>query len=155
MKTFTDSGGRTWTVAIHVTAVKRVRAALGIHLAELITGPFDALGEFLADPVKLVDTMYVLCRDEAERAGVSDEDFGRAMAGDSLLFAREALVAELVAFLPDAHARDSLRKLLDTANRVADARASLLAHEVDSFDVDAAVRKLLDPAEEVETEDAS
>ena len=44
MRTFTDNAGRTWTVAINVAAVKRVRGLIKVDLYKLVDDGFQSLG---------------------------------------------------------------------------------------------------------------
>jgi hypothetical protein len=125
MHGFQDTTGRTWAVVINVAAVKRVRGLLNLDLYSLVDDGFKPLAALVADPVRLADVLYCLCRDEAEARHVSDEDFGRALAGDALLHAADALVEELVDFFPDARTRDGLTKVLAAGRKVRDA---ILAH---------------------------
>lgn len=125
MKSFTDNLGRSWTVSINVTAIKRVRGILGIDLYQLVDEGLKALGRLVADPVQLADVLFVLCKDEAEAQQVSDEDFGRALYGDAITLAAEAFVEELVDFFPDARSRAGLRKVIEAGKQV---REKLLDH---------------------------
>jgi hypothetical protein len=103
MKTFNDNAGRTWTVAINVDAIKRVRSLLQVNLLEAVEGKL--IERLATDPVLLCDVLYVLCKPEADAKGVSDEDFGRAMAGDAIEAGTTALLEELVDFFPPAKRR--------------------------------------------------
>jgi hypothetical protein len=138
MHGFQDTTGRTWAVVINVAAVKRVRGLLNLDLYSLVDDGFKPLAALVADPVRLADVLYCLCRDEAEARHVSDEDFGRALAGDALLHAADALVEELVDFFPDARTRDGLTKVLAAGRKVRDA---ILAHAT-------AAAEAIDPAAE-------
>ena len=120
MHSFRDTAGRTWTVAIHVAAVKRVRSLVAVDLYKLVDDGFQPLANLLGDPVQLVDVLYCLCQDEATSRGLSDEDFGRALAGDAITQAAEAFVEELIDFFPDARIRATLRKVQTTGQRVRD-----------------------------------
>jgi hypothetical protein len=120
MHTFTDNAGRTWTVAINVAAVKRVRGLVGIDLYKLVDEGFKPLAALIADPVELADVLYCLCKDEADAKNVTDEDFGRALAGDAITLAADAFVEELIDFFPDARARASLRKVVTAGKKVRD-----------------------------------
>ena len=82
MQTFRDNAGRTWTVAIDVAAIKRVRSLIGYDLLAVLDG--TGTQALVSDPVLLVDVLYALCRPEADRLAVTDEDFGRSMAGDAI-----------------------------------------------------------------------
>ena len=132
MTTFTDTEGRSWTVQVTVDAIRRVRDLTGVNLAVEATGG-DLFERLAADPVLLCDILYGLVKPEADKASVSDEDFGRAMAGDAIDCATEALLEELVAFFPQSQ-RQVLKKAL----------AKLEKFEVRA--VEFAMRRLDDPA---------
>src|SRR5690606_18405993 len=100
MKTFNDNAGRTWTVAINVDAIKRVKSLLGVNLLDAVEGKL--IEQLVSDPVMLCDVLYVLCKPEADAKQVSDEDFGRSMAGDAIDHGTTCLLEELVDFFPMA-----------------------------------------------------
>ena len=103
MKTFKDNAGRTWTLGIDVAAIKRVRSLLDVDLMTAVEGKL--LERLVSDPVLLCDVIYCVCKPEADADGVSDEEFGRAMAGDAGDHATTALLEELVDFFPQARRR--------------------------------------------------
>jgi len=125
MRTFTDNAGRTWTVAINVAAIKRVKGLINVDLYTLVDDGFQALAKLVANPVQLADVLFCLCKDEADAKQISDEDFGRALAGDVITLAADAFVEELIDFFPDARARAGLRKVIDATKKV---REKLLDH---------------------------
>ena len=49
--------------------------------------------------------LYALVKPEADAKGITDEDFGRAMAGDAVEHATTALLEELVDFFPQGKRR--------------------------------------------------
>lgn len=122
MKSFTDNTGRNWTIAVTVGTIKRVRALCNIDLANIITiepgknPQVDLLERLASDPVLLVDVLYACCKEEADSRNVSDEDFGRAMAGDAIEMATSALLDEVVDFFPEVK-RKVFRKILDATRR--------------------------------------
>ena len=65
-----------------------------------------------AAEVVLVDIVYCLCKPDADAAGVSDEEFGRAMAGEAIDAAYEAFLEELVGFFRHPAKRRVLQKAL-------------------------------------------
>ncbi|MEQ8790088.1 MAG: hypothetical protein RIC55_27575 [Pirellulaceae bacterium] len=109
MKTFNDNAGRTWTVAINVECIKRVKTLLSVNLLDAIEGKL--IEQFVSDPVLLCDVVYAICKPEADTKEISDEDFGRAMAGDAIDNATTALLEELVDFFPSGK-RQVLAKAL-------------------------------------------
>lgn len=126
MKTFSDNQGRTWTVTINVECIKRVKTLLGVNLLDAIEG--ELVERLVTDPVLLCDCVYAVCKPEAEARGITDEDFGRAMAGDAIEHACTALLEELVDFFPEpkrrvlAKAIERLRQLEAKAIQLASAR---------------------------------
>ncbi len=109
MKTFTDNAGRTWTIAINVDCIKRVKTLLSVNLLDAIEGKL--IEDLVSDPVLLCDVIYAVCKPEADTTEVSDEEFGRAMAGDAIDNATTALLEELVDFFPSGK-RQVLAKAL-------------------------------------------
>jgi len=103
MKTFVDNAGRTWTVAINVDAIKRVRDLAQVNLLEVIEGKL--LERLIGDPVLLCDVIYSVCKPEADAKNITDVDFGRAMAGDAIDGATTALLEDLVDFFPQGRRR--------------------------------------------------
>jgi hypothetical protein len=121
VKTFQDNAGQTWSLAINVAAVKRVKDLLRIDLLSVLDGKL--LEELAGDPVKLCDVVYVLCKPEADTKGITDEQFGQAMAGDALEHATTAFLEELVSFFPQgrrAVLSRTLAKLRQLESRVLD-----------------------------------
>lgn len=112
---FHDASGRTWQVAVNIWTVKQARALLGLDIPALMGDRCKGLGELVADEVRLVDLLYVLCRDQAEAAGVSDREFGEAMLGPSIIEGRDAFVEALACFFTDPRQGEALRKLSQTA----------------------------------------
>ena len=80
MKTFRDNAGRVWNVAIDANAIREVRSRLDINLLSLPERDFELLTRLTTDLVLLVDVLFVVCRRQAESLGVSDEQFGQAIA---------------------------------------------------------------------------
>jgi hypothetical protein len=131
MKSFTDNMGRAWTLVVNVATVKRVRALCGVDLNSVIEvedgKPSAKLLERLSsDPVLLVDVLYAVCKPECDSLGVSDEDFGSAMAGDSVDAATQALLDEVIDFFPEAKRR-AFRKILSASRRFGEAAKKRLA----------------------------
>ena len=125
MKTFTDNMGRTWTLVVNVATIKRVRALCGVDLNSIVEvedgKPSAKLLERLSgDPVLLVDVLYAVCRPECEQKGVSDEDFGAAMAGDAVEQATDALLDEVIDFFPAAK-RAAFQRILSASRRFGEA----------------------------------
>ena len=128
MKTFKDNAGRTWTIAINVDAVKRVRDLLDEDLLDIK----QVLERLMVDPILLCDVIYCVCKPQADAEKISDVDFAKAMAGDSIAHAKTALVEELVNFSPDPRDRENLGKAIEKFNAMADRAREVIKTRLDS-----------------------
>ena len=131
MRQFTDTKGRVWDVELNVRQMKRVRDVLGIDLVNVIQAgkdgavATDTLDRVANDPILLVDILWVLCEGQAKAAGVTDDDFGSSLAGDSIADATRAFLDELVDFFPGAR-RLFLKKAVDLARKFETENAEML-----------------------------
>lgn len=131
MRTFTDTAGRTWTVAVTVTSLKRVKALTGHELLSIVGG--ELLKELYADPVKLCDIMFALCSKEAEEKGIDDEAFGAAMAGDALEDALKALLEDVIAFFLNPKERKALTMALAKGTEAAELVRSMMVARAEAL----------------------
>ncbi len=141
MKCFTDNAGRSWTIAINVDAIKRVRGLLDVDLLEIVEGKL--IEKLIRDPVLLCDVVYAVCKPEADAKGVSDEDFGRAMAGDAIEHATKTLLEELVDFSPNPRERAILGKVLEKAQAVMEKARDVVEARLANGEIEKAVERSL------------
>ncbi len=95
--TFIDGLGRSWTPEVNVVTIGRVRNALSINLLELLL-PDNTLSDKVSDPCLLVDVLYLLCKDQADKLGVDSESFGRSMTPDGIEDGWSAALEGIVLF---------------------------------------------------------
>lgn len=137
MKVFKDSNGQDWQIILNVLQMKRVRAALGIDLVNVITldkdgaVKVDLIDRIANDPCLLVDILWVIVQDQAKSIGVTDEQFGTALVGDAIERATAAFLDELVDFFPGAR-RLFLKKAVDLARKYAGEWTTVLAKALES-----------------------
>ena len=136
MKTFKDNADRTWTIAVNVGAIKRVRSLLDLDLMEAVEGKL--IERLIGDPILLCDVIYCLCKDDADSRGITDEEFGRAMAGDAIELATTALLEELVDFFPQGK-RQVLRKALAKLETLQITMLNVVNQRLDSPEFEAQV----------------
>lgn len=137
MRTFKDNAGRTWTIALTVSAVKRVRDLAKLDLLDLANGRvFERL---VADPVTLCDALYAACKPQADAEGITDEQFGEAMAGDAIEHASKALVEELIQFFPNARERAALSRVVQTMDAAMDRARGVVERRIESGEIDRAI----------------
>lgn len=143
MKTFNDNAGRSWNVEVNVAAIKRVRGLTQVNLLEIIEGTL--IEKLVRDPVLLCDVIYAICKPQADSVTppVSDEEFGRSMAGDAIEHATAALLEELVSFCPSPRDRKNLGRVLDATKKVMDKARDLIEAKIDSGELEKAAEQAL------------
>jgi len=141
MKQFTDNAGRQWTVEVNVAALKRVKGLAGVDLLEVLDGAL--IERLIRDPVLLCDVLYAACKPEADERGVTDEEFGRAMAGDAIEHATEALLDEIVSFCPSPRDRAALGRVLAATRTAMDKARDLVEARLDGGELEKAINEAL------------
>jgi len=146
MRQFKDNADRTWTVEINVAALKRVRGLTGTDLMQVIEGTL--IEKLIRDPVLLCDVVYAICKPEADTRTppVSDEEFGKAMAGDAIEAATTAVLEELVGFCPSPRDRANLGRVLQATNKVMERARDLVEKKLNSGELDRLADRLLQTA---------
>ncbi len=133
MRMFTDNAGRKWTLAINVDTIRRVRTVLKVDLLEAVEGKL--IERLAGDPILLCDVIYVICQPEADSKAISDEEFGRAMAGDAIDTATTSLLEELVDFFP-RNRRQLLAKALEKFRDLETKAIALVNQQLDDPNLD-------------------
>ncbi len=143
MRTFKDNAGRQWSVEINVAALKRVRGLTGTDLMQVIEGTL--IEKLIRDPVLLCDVVYAICKPEADTRTppVSDEEFGKAMAGDVIEAATTAVLEELVSFCPSPRDRANLGRVLQATTKLMERARDLVQKKLDSGELDRLADRLL------------
>lgn len=111
MCTFQDDRGRTFGLQVNVTSLKEIKRRLQIDLLTLLDGDNKPLTQLVGNPVKLVDALYLLCKEDCDAQGISDEDFGRGLGGGAIERATDAFLQALIDFFPRSQ-RTLMRELL-------------------------------------------
>jgi len=145
MKTFKDNSQREWTVEINVAALKRVKSLVGVDLLGVLDGTL--VERLIGDPVLLCDVVYAVCKPQADEREVSDEDFGRAMAGDAIEHATGALLEELVSFCPSPRDRANLGRVLKATRDVMDKARDIVEARLESGELEKVAEKALAQAQ--------
>lgn len=140
MKVFRDANGRDWSIAVTIETVRRVRSVCDVDLLDAVNGKlFERLIE---DPVLFCDVLYVICAPEAERNGITSEQFGAAMAGDAIDSATNAFLGALVDFFPAAK-RQLLEKALRKLDQVQEMAVQRGLELLDSPELDQEIQSIL------------
>ncbi|MEL6499732.1 MAG: hypothetical protein AAFZ67_11600 [Planctomycetota bacterium] len=132
MKTFTDNAGRDWVIEINVASLKRIKGLTGTDLIGLAVSMDTSVAEKLAsDPILLCDVLYAACKPQADERNISDEEFGRAMAGDAIESATVALLEDIVGFCPSPRDRAALGRVLTAMRDARDKARDLVDKNLD------------------------
>ncbi len=142
MKTFTDTAGRTWTLALTIDAAKRVKSLLDVNLLELEAGDPPLLTRLGTDVILLCDVIFALVKPQADAAGVSDHEFAAALGGDVVLAAQTAFYEELVDFFRKL-GRGDMAKAVDAQRRMIDLAVARIETRLDKLDLEAAIETCL------------
>lgn len=135
MKTFTDSGGRVWTISLTIGSVKRVKDLIKIDLLALDQGKPPLLTRLGLDVVLLCDVVFALIKPQADEQEVTDVQFGEALGGDVILAAQDAFYEELISFFRGLGRKD-LAKAVAAQHRIVTLAVEKIGEKIDDFDVE-------------------
>jgi hypothetical protein len=90
---FRDSIGYPWPLTVDLPAARRVRDLVGVNL---LTLRVDRLCAELADPIRMCEVLYAVCKPQADVLGLDLDGFLRRLAVDL-----PAIGAEFLEGLPD------------------------------------------------------
>lgn len=117
---FRDKTGRTWALELNAPLIRKIQQTLGVNLVDLKADP---IGQIETDPLLFVDILWMIV--EANAGDVTDEEFGRALAGEAVIDAAgEALAEAIVNFSPSGK-RSLIRSLREQNRKVQDQASSL------------------------------
>lgn len=146
MHSFKDNAQRTWKLDINVASMRQVRKEVNVDLFKLLDGGFAEFAKLTADPVAFVDVLGVLIADQLKAANVSDEDFFRAMGGDTLADAAEAMLEELIDFFPDRRVRNQFRTAVGKGKKLRDRMLTNGERMLEAIDPEAEADRLSGPS---------
>lgn len=117
MATFTDRKGRKWQLEIYKSLADRIKRDFGIDFLDL-----KSLGEglvrlMLTDLEGFFAVLWVLCEEQAESLGITQEQWAEGMGGtydgaDVLDSAMTAIEEAVVTFSPSRERKNILRKAI-------------------------------------------
>jgi len=142
MKNFKDSDGKVWNVLLTVGTAKRVRDELDLDLVNAADG--SAIEKLIEDPILLFDVLYVICKAQAEKAGINNaEEWGMLIRdGDVIEEATAAFLEALTDFFP-APRRAILTKALAKMKKLEAMGMEMMDKKLDSDELEQAMVKAL------------
>lgn len=147
-RTFTDSLGRVWQIALDPWLLTHIKnettqmcracrgtgqngqgpcptchgdTEVGVLLTDWADDEWKLAGQLAADPSKLCDVLWAICEEQAEKNGVANaREFARGMAGTALVNAYTALGGAVADFGRNPAEREALEMAMAKAMQIAE-----------------------------------
>ncbi len=103
MSKFVDAKNRIWVVDVTNTTLRRVKSLTDVRLMDAVDG--ELIPQMSQDFLLLGEVLFAVCKPQADRESITQEEFESGLAGDHLTEARDALVEALLEFLPEDQRR--------------------------------------------------
>lgn len=142
MTTFKDSEGREWSLRFSVATIKSTFEKTGVDLASLAGDQLKPLGELLESPLKFADVLWCICEKQAEKQGISSDEFFDSLSGESIVECVEPFV-EAISDFSRAPQKQALMKLVSKLTQVHNALAGKASAELDQIDPEEVAEKLI------------
>lgn len=138
---FTDRRDREWKIVLDVALCRDVKTQLGIDLANWADG--KAASKLWSDDAALVDTLWLLLKEQAANCAVDELSFARSLNGDVLAAGLKAIEAAVVNFTrPDR--RDMVRKIAEKSGEVTAAAVDRATQEIEAAVTPDRLKNMLD-----------
>jgi len=141
MKTFTDSFSQTWTVALNIGAVKRLKGLLGVDIMNLHEGDPPLISRLGTDVILVCDVIFALVKPQADQLGVTDEQFAAGLGGEAILAAHKAFYEELTSFFQNL-GRPDMAKAMTTQGRLIEKAVALATAKIEALNAEKMVETM-------------
>ncbi len=141
MAKFTDAENREWTIRIDIPTIKLLREH-DLDVLGLFDEGFQGLEKLVSDPVRLVDTISLVCQDQIKELDMDADSFARALYGDALARAVDALVEGITDFFHDPKRRETIKTVFRKAKEIEKAMFDQAALEVEAVNVQDMAKQL-------------
>jgi len=145
VRTFRDTEGREWVLALTLGSLRRIKASAGLDMLDLGQWDKEASNPFLRlsrDAVTLADTLCALCQTQMVERGISEERFAESLGGQSIDDALIALVEEWSDFFRQGR-REMESMLLRRALEVLTETRAKMTQAIAVMDREMTVEKIL------------
>lgn len=148
------NNGQSFTIELDTPLIREVRKELDV---DLVAADMSGEAKASSDIATLVDVLWILCREQAEKHGISADVFGRGIKGDTWEAAVLALRRAIAFFSPSSSrsmrlAQIAAEERLQRAGaaaalaKISDETALKSLEEHITAEVDRAMNRLLTPA---------
>ena len=147
MLTFTDSEKRQWTLRLTAYAIARVRERTGLDLFAVLDDWPGSAGKLSGDPALFVHAVYLLATAPKDAPQVSDEDFARAVDGETLDAMTDAFHAAVLDFFRQSPRGPALAKVREKAEALQALLAKRLLARAEAMDPEKVLARIEAEAE--------
>jgi len=109
---FEDLEGRRWRIRLDVGLIERIHQQTGLDFRRVLEDKGAAVLRLADDPQKLCQVLDLCLEEQLEQSGLDKQQLARALDGDTLEAATEALMEAMVRFFPSRR-RPLLRALAE------------------------------------------
>lgn len=134
MANFTDAQNREWKVFIDIPTVKKLKER-DLDILKMFDGGMEVFEKIVGDPIRLVDTLWLVCEEQIKERGLDEVGFAKSLYGDTLMGASEALVEGVCDFFPDPKRRAGIRLMLRKSKEAGEIMLDQALAEVEGLDV--------------------
>jgi len=138
VKSFKDSRGIEWKVAINVNSIARARDGVKFDLLSVMEDK-NAIVRLSTDPMLLVGVLYDICQPQAETANISPEDFGEHLGDGDVIDAATTALLESLADFSRPHQRRAMMAALETLRKIETQTADLQIARIQSPEIATAI----------------
>lgn len=142
MRKFVDTTGEIWLLSVDVGVIKRCVALMGQNPLDLVKegkAGFLGLLEKLGDEIWCCDLLWCLCKPNADKLGLTDEQFAGRLSGDVLAEARIALSQAFADFFPEGRQREAMLTTIQKMSQIQEKLIERAGPEIEKL-------KQLDPS---------
>lgn len=141
MAKFTDAKDQEWIIFIDIPTIKLLQKH-DLDVLGLFDDGFKGLEKLVADPVRLVDTISLVCQEQIKEREMDEDGFAKALYGDALGRAVDALVEGITDFFHDPKRRATIKSVFRKAKEVEAAMFDQAELEIASLDVNETAKAL-------------
>lgn len=146
MKTFIDTQGRSWSIAINFNSLRRVKELTNVDLTKLVDVRNETFTNVVEDVYLLFDILCAVVKPQLQQAGVSIEEFGEALDENALELAVKSLIEAVIDFFRDEKRlilHKAFNKVMNAAEQRQTSAMDRARMEIDSPQFDQAIENAL------------
>lgn len=129
MKLFTDIKEREWRIDLTIGSARLIDERMKERFNGLSLLDANIVLGRLSDVFFAADLLWLVCKDQAEGEGITEEEFGRSIGGLVLFAGRNALLEEYIDFFPDPAVQSNLRTVVKRTQEMRDLAEEEIAKE--------------------------